>query len=286
MPDYLDISRFQSTVHELERLLDFNFLPRVIIRSFKDTLYVKRKRPTSDWIEQVFHDDRVGDIKTREYGLCRIAVLIIDLQTIENTSPQLLNYFRKSFRKHSDNEFWGLRFEIDIASTLIKKNISFQLGCQLPGGDALNGDFVCGTVAIECASIHAGSKKRFNSYLKKISRTIRKKKAKPYACSNVALFLDITNIFFERAFDGNPIGNEELRHTLRSEAAVSGFGSIVASVWFFNEDRSLSHSRYQNLLAREDALTISSQLSTFLSHDFELNQQLNSITKFTALSGY
>lgn len=286
MPDYLDMLRFRSTVHELERLLDFHFLPRVNLRSAKDTLYVKRKKPISDWIEQVFHDDRTGDIKSREYGLCRIAMLVIDLQIIENASPRLLAHFRRSFRKHSDNQFWGLRFEIDVASTLVKENVSFQLGCQLPGGDALNGDFVCGTAAIECTSIHAGSKKRFNSYLEKISRTIRKKRVKPYACSNVALFLDVTNIFFERAFDTNPISNEELRHTLSSEAAMSGFGSIVASIWFFNEDRSLSRSRYQNLFVREDTMTISSNLSALLSRDLKLNQQLNPITKFTALSSY
>lgn len=80
---------------------------------------------------------------------------------------------------HADNEFWGLRCEIDIASTLAKTKILFTPGDKPAGGESQNGDFVCGEAAIECASIQASKVKKFNSYAEKIQRTIWRKKKKP-----------------------------------------------------------------------------------------------------------
>lgn len=284
--DLLDFHKFRTTAQELERLLDYEFICSGVLRSANDTLYVRRKEPVSSWIEQLLQADRIGDDKSKEYLLCKIAILILDLQCLEHSRPELLAHFQRKYRKHTDNEFWGLRFEIDIASTLAKKKISFTPGDKLPGGDSQHGDFVCGEAHIECASIHASKVKKFNTYAEKIQRTIRRKKKKAYCASHVALFLDITNICFERASVGDPIGDEELRAILRNELSSCDYGAIIASLWFFNEDKQLQFVRYQNLVVREDSSRISTSLRVLLDNELGYNKQLPALTKVTWTRDY
>jgi hypothetical protein len=286
MTDLLDFKNFRATVKELERLLDYVFIGAGLLRSANDTVFIKRKEPISSWIEQLLHADRIGDSKSKAYLLSKIAILILDLQCIEESRPELLAHFQRKFRKHTENEFWGLRFEVDIASTLAKKEILFTPGDRLPGGESAHGDFVCGEASIECTSIHASKIKRFNSYAEKIQRAVRRKKNKTYCANNVALFLDITNICFERGFVGDPIGDEELRSVLKDELTCCDYGAIVASLWFFNEDGQLQSARYQNLFVREDSGQISASLRLLLDNDLGLNQVLPPLTKVTWTSDY
>ena len=286
MTDLLDFKNFRATVKELERLLDYVFIGAGLLRSANDTVFIKRKEPITSWIEQLLHADRIGDSKSKAYLLSKIAILILDLQCIEESRPELLAHFQRKFRKHTENEFWGLRFEVDIASTLAKKEILFTPGDRLPGGESAHGDFVCGEASIECTSIHASKIKRFNSYAEKIQRAVRRKKNKAYCANNVALFLDITNICFERGFVGDPIGDEELRSVLKDELSCCDYGAIVASLWFFNEDGQLQSARYQNLFVREDSSQISASLRLLLDNDLGLNQELPPLTKVTWTNDY
>jgi len=283
---HLDFNNFWETVKELERLLDYTFICSGSLRGANDMPYVKRKEPVSSWIEQALHADRISDAKSREFLMCKISMLIHDLQSIEMNRPDLLSHYRNKFRRHTDNEFWGLRLEIDIASTLAMNEILFELGSNLPGGDCKHGDFVCGDAAIECTSIHASKIKRFNTYSEKISRAIRRKKGKSYCANNVALVLDMTNICYERAFVGDPVGDEELRALLKDEQTFCNYGAIIASIWFFNEDDSLQSVRYQNLMVREDSAYISPSLKLLLDNDLGLNQNLSPLTKVTWTGNY
>jgi hypothetical protein len=132
MTDLLDFKNFRATVKELERLLDYVFIGAGLLRSANDTIFINRKEPISSWIEQLLHADRIGDSKSKAYLLSKIAILILDLQCIEENRPELLAHFQSKFRKHTENEFWGLRFEVDIASTLAKKEILFTPGEDCP----------------------------------------------------------------------------------------------------------------------------------------------------------
>jgi hypothetical protein len=286
MKDLLDIKNFRTTLKELERLLDFCFIGSGVLRTGNDTVYIRRKEPVSSWIEQLIHAERNGDGKSKEYLLCKIAILILDLQCLEQSRPELLAHFQRKYRKHTENEFWGLRFEIDTASTLVNRGISFATGDRLPGGECKNGDFICGETSIECTSVHVSRTKRFNTYAEKIQRAVRRKKKKAYCATNVALFIDITNICFERAFVDDPMGNEELRAVLRDELAFCEYGAIIASLWFFNEDKQLQFARYQNLIVREDSDQISASLRILLDSGLNFNQELPPLTRVTWTRDY
>jgi len=283
----VDIRAFPETLKELERLLSYRLLSGSLsIQHYGLHLdgHIRKKQPISEWIEILFNHCNEGNIAYRQNGLCRIAALIQDLKVIEDYDPELLKYFQIQFKKCSGNSFWGLRFEIDVASSIIGKDISFVMGKDLAGGDNRNGDFVInGNIAIECTTTHISSPK-FSSLLYKIESAVRSKSKKPYCNEHTALFIDISNIFYNRALQNIPICDTELRECLRNLMRNYNFGSIVASLWFFNKD--LNDVVFQNLFIREDNPNISNSLKLFLSDDFSLNMQLDPIGKFDALHSY
>lgn len=286
MLPYVQINNLPSTLEELERLLRFRFLEGGISRHPNGFLIdgkIKNKKPVSEWLDLLFYDCNHGNNASRQNGLSRIAALIQGLKEIEEYDINLLNYFRKHFRKCSGNTSWGLRFEIDIASSLIAKGIPFDLGKDLPGGDNKNGDFCVRDVSIECTTTHVNQKK-FSDFLYKIEGAVRAKSKKPYCHERTAIFIDITNLFYNRALQETPITDVEFRSFLKELLLKYNFGSIVASLWFFN--RQSEPIIFQNLFIREDGENASKELEEFLSDDFGLDGKLQPIGRFDALNGY
>lgn len=281
MPDPSNFGEFRNAVRELEQLLGESIeISRLVGEN--GVPVITHKPPLSSWIEDIYLDDLRNDVRARTYGMCRLFVLIEDLKILASYSQALHQGFQERYRTVTENEFWGWRFELDIATTLISKQIPFSLGVDLPGGDASNGDIVTGSIAIECTSSHVGKSRPFSQYLYKLGRTIRDKSKKPYAKNAAALFIDITSLFFHRAFCGIPIEDAELRSYTRTLLHKTNFGSVVYSLWFVNEET----AQLQNLFIREDHDQISPRLEVFLNDDFGLRQSLSPLKRFTAFRNY
>ena len=283
---YVDISKIGETVSELERLLRFNFVtqsPAFAGNHLEILTTKKKKEPLSSWLSHVSEHHNVGNIEHRQYGLSKIAGLIVDLQTLEKKNEDLLRHFQKLYKKTPENNFWGFRFEIDVASTLVKRSINFELGADLPGKDEKNGDFKIGNVAIECTSANI-TKRRDSDYLYKIQSAVTSKKGKAYCSNSTALFVDITNLYFQRAALGRPMQNEEVRNQMKESLYKTEFGALVLSLWFFNK----AHKPvgYMNTLLREDNKIVDPELALFLSEGYGLNQNLDPIQKFAVSGNY
>jgi hypothetical protein len=149
------MTNFSATISELERLLNFRLIhghlailgPEIYLGG-----EIRKKQPLHDYIELIIKFHNTGNVEFRQYGLARIDIFISDLQKIESFDVNLLKHFQRLFKRCNGNTYWGLRFEIDLAATLIQKGIKFTKGDFLPGGDHLNADFRLDDIAIECGS--------------------------------------------------------------------------------------------------------------------------------------
>ena len=277
--EFVLIENFPELVRELQSLAGIKIVDGEIY-FWNGALHVRgrirKKQPLCEFIELVIEHHNSGQIELRQYGLCRLAIIVSDLRLLK-TASALLGFFRKRLKGSSGNEYWGWRFELDIATTLLKAGVAFQKGELLPGGDEVNGDFVIEDVRIECASVHA-DKLQFNSFLHKICSIANRKAKSSYASRKTALFIDVTNLFQVRLELGIPLSDHELRRTARELLSTVGFGAIVYSSWLVNKD--VEPFRYQNLFTREDASDIDEALSNFLTNRIGLGQQLPPIRKF------
>jgi hypothetical protein len=281
-----DITNFPGTVNELERLLNFQlFHGQMSCTGGRIHLAgtLRKKEPLFEQLNLIIHYHNTTQHEFRQYGLARLAMLILDLQSIERNDGRLMKHFQRLFKRCTGNTYWGLRFEIDLAATLVKKALPFDKGEFLPGGDARNADFVLNPLAIECAGVHV-DKLRFTTFLHKVQGVLVEKSLKPYCARTVALFIDITNLLHHRVLLELPFDEQGFRDSVRVLNHRTGFGSVVLSLWLFN--KSTAEVRYQNLFIREDHPNIDPRLKKFLTEDFGLDGSGDPIYRLKPLGSY
>jgi hypothetical protein len=72
------------------------------------------------------HD--AGRFAERDYALYRLAFFARHLHEVQLKRPELFRIFRRRIKKsRSDEEFYGIRFEIKMASTLVRHNVAFKM---------------------------------------------------------------------------------------------------------------------------------------------------------------
>ena len=201
----------------------------------------------------LFHQQGRCDERDLEIG--KLALLVQHLRRIETYDKSLLRHFRKQIydSAHNWENYFGVRMEINVAASLVKKGIRFMKG-ESP-------DFTVPSsgVSIECGSAHVQGPKYVHP-LAKLRSVIADKASKPYSNSNTALFLDFTNIQFALGPvpDERAIRKSEVVGILDSLGA--SLGSVVCFCYFMADDKT-----FQSNYSRMDAHSISHELSAFLN---------------------
>lgn len=209
--------------------------------------------PVGNLIDEVLLRHALGNPFARDLAGLRLQFLAQDLQRIESARPDLLRQYRKRIRKAGSNRghFFGIRFEVKMASMLIKNNLTFTT--PDPPDFAIQKDGL--ECFIECGSSRLKEGKQGDlSY--KVTQEIRSKSAKPYANLDTALAIDITNLRFHGMTMQTLAAASEFKVIVAQELATARLGSVLLYSYFWDQPT----NRYLATYMRQDAESISSTL--------------------------
>lgn len=201
----------------------------------------------------------------RDWEFARLRLLIKQLREIEKARPEILKVFRRQIRRAKENDsFFGIRFEINIAASLIRKRIPFTKG-ESPDFTLLGPPE---ETYIECGSAHVRGTQHL-LLMEKLKRVLTQKCAKPYSNRQTALFLDVTNVVAEtRSVEQIPAGRDWLRNTVTELSKVATFGSVLLFCYMPNPQL----RRYESNYVRADREDASPALSALLDSTFPKGQ--------------
>ena len=218
------------------------------------------QHPIRKCVERVleFHNKR--DYASRDYENAILSLLVKNLREIEgyDNDKVPLNVFRKELIRSNDDTYFGIRFEVSTAASLIRSGIPFAKS-ESPDFtliDRLVGAF------IECGSAHLSKPKPEIADLKyKIGSVVRDKSRHDYCHENTALFIDFTNINYHNKNNESMPSLHEWSGYLQQLLQSANFGSIVLWTYIINRDK----NKYQWKYTRVDAKDPSKALVEFLN---------------------
>ena len=246
------LSNCGNIIVELSRLLNTKFITK---EDFE--------QPIGRALKGISHYHNAGLYPFRDYELARLTMLVKHLQHIERYDPMLLQKFREKINK-SDSDYYGFRFEVAVASSLIKKGVQFTHPDRPDFRITYNGSTIC----IECTSRHVSQDKPLDIVLE-IKRAINRKSKRRYDIPRCALFIDITNLYYLAHLKGqiNQLRTikESIREVLEKE---SNFGSILLFVYIMNKAK----NRFEFNYIRMDNKKIDRTLKDFLDKFYPIGK--------------
>lgn len=201
------------------------------------------------------------EFRERDVALARMGFLIKHLDEIGESKPELLEDFRQSIvqAKGTDN-FFGTRFEVNVAASLVREDISF-IKREAPDFEVL--EPYQGT-AIECTSARIRKDGPAKDFFYKVRSKCREKTNKDFADLDTALFIDVTNTLYTSLRRGSEVGAFFDRERLERVVGASGFGNLTLFTYLVNNDLDRIESNY----IRADHKSISTSLSSLLDDAF------------------
>jgi uncharacterized protein YqgQ len=244
-------TQYEVIVSELERLLGKGFVD------------------SNRWLRASL--DRIKDLHKqdqpvlKDYEMSIIAMLVKDLQEIEEYDVSLLKKFKNNlYESVGIDEYFGVRFEINIAASLIRNGIKF-LKTESP-------DFTIQmetkSIYVECGSSHLSKPKSVDLKYKIVSE-IREKAKKKYCNPDTALFIDATNIFHSTPKEILITPSQfQIRTHIKETLEATNFGNVTVFSYLLNKDRNRFESNYQ----RTDHKNISKPLKQFLNKFYPIGE--------------
>lgn len=209
------------------------------------------KHPIRQSIDRVltYHDS--GDYASRDYENSSLSLFVKNLNEIRSHDKKLLRLFRGALQSCNSDTYFGYRFEVSVASSLIRGQVPF-VKMERPDFRLLDQwDGLC----IECGSTHLSEPKLGIADLKyKVGSVIREKSQHDYCDAGSALFIDFTNINYHSTLQEILPGVNELKGYVADQLQVSGFGSVILWTYIVNLDTrryQWKYTRIDNKLARQ-----------------------------------
>ncbi len=254
--------------------MTLDFMPQYIYVTVKlselpNTQFIEEKdfeTPIGEALKNIlwYHDN--GRHKERDYEIARLNLLVKHLEEIKQHDENMLNSFRSKINR-DDANYYGFRFEVATAASLIRKKVNFEK-TETPDFKIIYGNH---EIFIECTSRHL-DKPKSRDY--KIKSAILEKSEKSYCLPNTTLFIDITNIYHHSWLKGQLIQSGQLREYVISLLESIKFGSVVLFVFILNKDLNrleLNYLRidgYQTDLALKKFLDYYYPLGNHIVYDF------------------
>jgi len=207
-----------------------------------------------------------GETDRARWHINRLAMFAKHLQEVRESDQELFLKFKEELISDQGGDYYGTRFELDIAASLLRKGHSFD---HIDPPD-FRIDFGSGDVDIEATSVHfAGGDRTIEE---KVKSAIYRKTNSAYSHRNGAIFIDTTNIQFAAFERGKRLDGDVLEEWAKE--VYQNFPSVeVGSVVFFvylveREDDSQTglHHNYQ----RTDRRKIGTELQEFLDQEYPI----------------
>lgn len=256
--------KFGGVVVELNRLLGMRFIPQ----------NPNDKSLLGLTLRNILEHHRKGEYFGRDLLFVKVLMMIKDLQEIEKYDSKLLVYFkRKMHESRSRDRYIGTRFEIHVASSLIKKKINFT--------KTEHPDFTLHVgpknVFVECGSAHY-LKEYGNDVFRKLSSVIKKKSEKDYCNSATTLFIDATGLYYNAELNDVNFDKITIEKQVLDDLKNSSFGSVIVFACIFNQEASRLEYNYNRI----DNNTIDGVLLDFLNRFYPIRDY--TITKYSIAS--
>lgn len=216
------------------------------------------QHPVRQCVGRVLEFHNKCDYAGRDYENAILSLLVKNLREIEGYDKALLNVFRKALIRSNNDTYFGIRFEVSTAASLIRSGTSFV---KSESPDFVLTDRFVGAF-IECGSAHLSMPKPGIEDLKyKIRHVVRDKSRHDYCHEGTALFIDFTNINYHNKNNESIPPVHEWRGYLQQLLQSANFGTIVLWTYIINRDE----NKYQWKYTRADAKGPSKALVEFLN---------------------
>ncbi len=247
------VLQFGSLVIEINRLLRTRLTPG----------NPNDETPIGHVLKLILDCNNQGRFFDRDIQLARLSIFVKNLQEIEVKKPYLITHFRKEIRRTGNTDsFYGVRFEVNVAASLIRKNIDFE---KRESPD-FSFEFNSESLFIECSSVRIRTEKNASDYNYKLASCIKKKVSKNYHNNKTALFIDATNIIHTTLGKGGIPDTEIMRSCIKESISGDSFGNVTIFIFLFNKSR----GQYQSIYIRVDHECINNKLASFMDTYFPI----------------
>jgi len=221
--------KYSNLVLEINRLLGMRFIYGNI----------SSKTPIGQSLIDIINFNNKGEYIIRDYEFSRLRMFVKHLQEIERYDIHLFKKFKKKI--HIPSEYFGARFEINIAASLFRKKVKFSK-TESPDFTIQNGER---DIFIECGSTHL-SQPKLGDIKNKIISVIDEKSKEEYSNPDTALFIDVTNIFHYMKKHLLPT-QEEIKNDVKNTLESTNFGNVTLFTYMMNQDSNRFESIYQRI---------------------------------------
>jgi hypothetical protein len=195
-------------------------------------------------LDAIFHYHNSGDVRARDVQLNRMALLAKNLMELQSFDASLFEDFKKTILASGNvDNFFGTRFEINIAATLARSTIPFR---KSEAPDFLI-DAGFGMAAIECTSARIRKQRQDYDLRYKIVSSLRGKTNKEYSNLHTALFLDITNLVYKTLDAGKSLSKLLDRKHLARKMSEFDFGNLTLFTYLSDSERGGIESAYARI---------------------------------------
>lgn len=258
-------SPFHAKLELIVNIFDIKLKPEKVFLPFSE-----HKSYIEESIYKVFQLDLIGDYRTRDLEFVPIDHLLSALMLLKTHKNQAFSKYIKLIKESTYDKYFGFRFEVEIAATLIHKKINYNIS-ESPDFKIINDS----PIFIECTSRHLNKLKSPENILKSIKNSIDEKSKKPYSNNQTALFIDITNLLSNH-WNIMEKGNEHSIENIQSFLHNSRFGNLTL-FWYilFKPNEADFQSRvfkYDCMYRRIDNKNISSELKLFLDSTWKMGE--------------
>lgn len=212
------------------------------------------------------HHDR-GERLERDLALLRLFMLERDLNLVTTSNEEAANRIAVRLAAADHSNWYGFRFELNIAATLALKDVVFvsnedratvpDFTVALPGGH----------IGVECTSTRLTSR-RDDPVAWKIGAASNSKAAKPYAHSATALFIDVTGLVAVPGQGPSVLTLEDIREQFESHIDTNSYGSYI--ITSTNVEMDAQPLRIGNRYFRHDGQAPSELLKGFIDEHYPM----------------
>jgi hypothetical protein len=200
-----------------------------------------------------------SDLQRCALVISQLEMHLKHLAEIKTTSDATFRRFRtRVLKATSVDDFEAIRFEIDVAASLARRNEPFRKTERPDFTLSIDGQ----VLGLECTSVHlTTSRKDDVSY--KLSAKIREKSKQPHCKGSTALFIDSTAYLHRAVASQTELARDELRTLLQDELTRAPFGSVL--LWSYILIPQQRSSTLELAYIREDSPVIEPSLQRLLN---------------------